>query len=158
MIQKLNDKTEQLKAELLKNQFILNNSAGYYELDAQGFYMSMNNRLLNSIVMQFSELDNRDIRSFMTTDEEINVFNEGLKKLADGLIHSALTRYSFNGKTVFLNETFTPIRDEYNVLLKICVISKNVTKPMEYNISLERQVAELTAEKDLLEKRLELEG
>jgi hypothetical protein len=29
---------------------------------------------------------------------------------------------------------------------------------MEYNISLERQVAELTAEKDLLEKRLELEG
>lgn len=158
MIQKLNDKTEQLKAELLKNQFILNNSAGYYELDAQGFYTSMNNRLLNSIVMQFSELDNRDIRSFMTTDEEINVFNEGLKKLADGLIHSALTRYSFNGKTVFLNETFTPIRDEYNVLLKICVISKNVTKPMEYNISLERQVAELTAEKDLLEKRLELEG
>jgi len=158
MIQKLNDKTEQLKAELLKNQFILNNSAGYYELDAQGFYVSMNNRLLNSIVMQFSELDNRDIRSFMTTDEEINVFNEGLKKLADGLIHSALTRYSFNGKTVFLNETFTPIRDEYNVLLKICVISKNVTKPMEYNISLERQVAELTAEKDLLEKRLELEG
>lgn len=158
MIQKLNDKTEQLKAEIMKNQFILNNSAGYYELDAQGFYMSMNNRLLNSIVMQFSELDNRDIRSFMTTDEEINVFNEGLKKLADGLIHSALTRYSFNGKTVFLNETFTPIRDEYNVLLKICVISKNVTKPMEYNISLERQVAELTAEKDLLEKRLELEG
>lgn len=158
MIQKLNDKTEQLKAELMKNQFILNNSAGYYELDAQGFYMSMNNRLLNSIVMQFSELDNRDIRSFMTTDEEINVFNEGLKKLADGLIHSALTRYSFNGKTVYLNETFTPIRDEYNVLLKICVISKNVTKPMEYSISLERQVAELTAEKDLLEKRLELDG
>lgn len=154
VIQKLNDKNEQLKDELVTHQYILNNSAGYYELDAQGFYTTMNSRLLNSLVMQFSELDSHDIRSFMMDEESVNNFNEALKKLADGLIYTALTRYSFNGKVVFLNETFTPIRDEFNVLTKICVIAKNITPEIERMHSFQQQMAELKSENELLSNKV----
>ena len=154
VIQKLNDKNEALKDELMTNQYILNNSAGYYELDAQGFFMNMNTRLLNAIVMQYSEIDSHDIRSYMVDEESIKNFDEGLKKLADGLIYSALTRYSFNGKVVFLNETFTPIRDEYNVLTKICVISKNITHSIEHVKGLEQQIADLKSENEMLNNKV----
>ncbi len=154
VIQKLNDKNEKLKDELMTNQYILNNSAGYYELDAQGFFVSMNARFLNAIVMQESELESHDIRSYMVDEESVNHFNEGLKKLADGLIYSALTKYSFNGKTVFLNETLTPIRDEYNVLTKICVISKNITHEIERVEDYERQIAELKSENEILTNKV----
>ena len=155
VIQKLNDKNEQLKDELMTGQYILNNSAGYYELDAQGFFMNMNARLLNSLVMQSSELESHDIRSYMVDEESVNNFNEALKKLADGLIYSALTKYSFNGKIVYLNETFTPIRDEYNVLTKICVISKNITDSIEHVFELERQIADLKSENELLNNKMQ---
>ncbi|MCR5453842.1 MAG: GAF domain-containing protein [Bacteroidales bacterium] len=154
VIQKLNDKNDELKEELVTHQYILNNSAGYYELDAQGFYVNMNSRLLNSLVMQFAELDSHDIRSFMVEEESVKKFDEALNKLADGLIYTALTKYSFNGKVFFLNETFTPIRDEYNVLTKICVVAKNITHEMENVNSLHRQVAELTSENELLNNKL----
>lgn len=154
VIQKLNDKNEALKDELMTNQYILNNSAGYYELDAQGFFINMNTRLLNAIVMQYSEIDSHDIRSYMVDEESIKNFDEGLKKLADGLIYSALTRYSFNGKVVFLNETFTPIRDEYNVLTKICVISKNITHSIEHVKGLEQQIADLKSENEMLNNKV----
>ena len=154
VIQKLNDKNEQLKDEIVMNQYILNNSAGYYELDAQGFFMNMNARFLNVIVMQASELESHDIRSFMVKEESIKNFNEALKKLADGLIYSALTKYSFNGKIVYLNETYTPIRDEYNVLTKICVISKNITMEIENVRELKRQIADLKNENELLTNKV----
>ena len=155
VFQKLIDKNDQLKEELMTGQYILNNSAGYYELDAQGFFMNINTRLLNSLVMQASELESHDIRSYMLSEESINNFNEALKKLADGLIYSALTKYSFNGKVVYLNETFTPIRDEYNVLTKICVISKNITDSIEHVNELERQIAELKSENELLNNKMQ---
>jgi PAS domain S-box-containing protein len=154
VIQKLNDKNEKLKDELMTNQYILNNSAGYYELDAQGFFVSMNARFLNAIVMQESELESHDIRSYMVDEESVNHFNEGLKKLADGLIYSALTKYSFNGKIVFLNETLTPIRDEYNVLTRICVISKNITHEIERVQDYERQIADLKSENEILTNKV----
>lgn len=150
VIQKLNDQAEQLKEELATHQYILNNSAGYYELDAQGFYINMNSRLLNSLVMQYSELDSHDIRSFMADEESVKNFDDGLRKLAEGLIHSALTKYSFNGKTVYLNEIFTPIRDEFNVLTKICVIAKNITSEIDNMNNIQRQISELKSENELL--------
>lgn len=154
VIQKLNDKNEKLKDELMTHQYILNNSAGYYELDAQGFFMSMNTRLLNSIVMQYAELDSHDVRSYMMDEESVKNFEEGLKKLADGLIYIALTRYSFNGKIVYLSETYTPIRDEYNVLTKICVIAKNITHQIENVNGLQQQIAELKSENEVLSNKI----
>lgn len=154
VIQKLNDKNEQLKEEIVMNQYILNNSAGYYELDAQGFFMNMNARFLNVIVMQASELESHDVRSYMVKEESVKNFDEGLKKLADGLIYTALTKYSFNGKIVYLNETYTPIRDEYNVLTKICVISKNITSEIENVRELKRQIADLKNENELLNNKV----
>ncbi|MBR4327485.1 MAG: GAF domain-containing protein [Bacteroidales bacterium] len=154
VIQKLNDKNEKIKDELMTHQYILNNSAGYYELDAQGFFMSMNARLLNSIVMQYTELDSHDVRSYMLEEESIKNFDEGLKKLADGLIYSAVNKYSFNGKQVYLSEIYTPIRDEYNVLTKICVIAKNITHQIENVNDLNRQIAELKAENEILNNKV----
>ncbi len=158
VIQKLNEKNEQLKDEVMKTQFIINNSAGYYELDAQGFFLNMNTRMLNVLDIKFDELDNRDIRSFMNNDEDINSFNEGMKRLADGLIYSAVTQYSFNGKVLYLNETFSPIRDEYNVLLKICVVSKNVTSHIEKNNELQNKILELQRDNEMLHQKIEMLG
>ncbi len=154
VIQKLNDKNDALKDELMTHQYILNNSAGYYELDAQGFFMNMNARLLNSIVMQYSELDAHDVRSYMLEEDSIKNFNDALKKLADGLIYTAVNKYSFNGKAVFLSETYTPIRDEYNVLTKICVIAKNITPQIENVNALQQQIAELKSENELLNNKV----
>ena len=158
IIQKLNEKNEQLKDEVLKNQFIINNSAGYYELDAQGFYTSMNARMLNVVDTPFQDIENHDIRSFMTKDEDIASFNEGLKRLADGLIYSNISSYSFNGKVLHLNETFTPIRDEYNVLLKICVVAKNYTSSIEKINELQNKILELQRDNDMLQQKVGMLG
>ena len=154
VIQKLNEKNEQFKADLMKQQFILNNSAGYYELDPQGFFVNMNNRLLNSIDMPVSEIENHDVRSFMTNAQDIENFNNILSKLSEGLIHTGITQYTFDGKTVYLNETYTPFRDEYNVLTKICVVANNVTHNMNKVLDLERQLGDLKNENEILNTRL----
>ncbi|MBQ3656985.1 MAG: GAF domain-containing protein [Bacteroidales bacterium] len=153
VIQKLNEKNEQLKNDYMKHQFILNNSAGYYELDPQGFFVQMNNRLLNSIDMPINEIENHDIRSFMASQDAEN-FNAILGKLSEGLIHTGTTKYVFDGKTVFLNETFTPFRDEYNVLVKICVIANNITQSVNRLNELERQVNDLKADNEILNARI----
>lgn len=154
VIQKLNEKAESLKDEFLKHQFILNNSAGYYELDPQGFYLSMNNRLLNSIDMPIGEIENHDIRSFMSNQSDVEGFATILAKLSDGLIQSSITKYVFDGKVVYLNETFTPLRDEYNVLTKVCVIASNVTQNLNKIADLERQISDLKSENELLNARI----
>ncbi|MCQ2252413.1 MAG: GAF domain-containing protein [Bacteroidales bacterium] len=151
---KLNEKNEQLKDELMKSQFILNNSAGYYELDAQGFFISMNQRLLNSLDLHMSEIENHDIRSYMADTDVANSFGEVLLKLTDGLIHNAVHQYVFNGRTVYFNETFTPIRDEYNMLVKICVVSRNITNDIEKYKQMEQQLAECKQEIDVLQQKL----
>lgn len=153
VIQKLNEKNEQLKNDYMKHQFILNNSAGYYELDPQGFYVLMNNRLLNSIDMPINEIENHDIRSFMSS-QDVENFNTILGKLSEGLIHTGTTKYVFDGKTVYLHETFTPFRDEYNVLVKICVIAQNITQNVNRTAELERQVNDLKADNEILNARI----
>jgi len=153
VIQKLNEKNEQLKNDYMKHQFILNNSAGYYELDPQGFYVLMNNRLLNSIDMPINEIENHDIRSFMSS-QDVENFNTILGKLSEGLIHTGTTKYVFDGKTVYLHETFTPFRDEYNVLIKICVIAQNITQTVNHTAELERQVNDLKADNEILNARI----
>ncbi len=153
VIQKLNEKNEQLKNDYMKHQFILNNSAGYYELDPQGFYVLMNNRLLNSIDMPINEIENHDIRSFMSS-QDVENFNTILGKLSEGLIHTGTTKYVFDGKTVYLHETFTPFRDEYNVLIKICVIAQNITQNVNHTAELERQVNDLKADNEILNARI----
>ncbi len=147
VIQKLNEKNDQLKDELIMNQFVMNNSMGYYELDAQGFFMMMNPRMLHVIDMPFVELENHDVRSFMTQDADIKAFNDSMRRLSDGLIHSAITRYSFNGKEFYLSETFSPVRDEYNVLLKICVVAKDMTSEYQRISDLENRVTALIGDK-----------
>ena len=137
----------------MKHQFILNNSAGYYELDPQGFFVLMNNRLLNSIDMPINEIENHDIRSFMT-GQDVENFNAILGKLSEGLIHTGTTKYVFDGKTVYLHETFTPFRDEYNVLIKICVIAQNITQNVNRTAELERQVNDLKADNEILNARI----
>jgi methyl-accepting chemotaxis protein len=154
VIQKLNEKNEQLKNDFMKQQFILNNSAGYYELDPQGFFVSMNSRLLNSIDMPINEIENHDIRSFMAGSQEVENFNNILNKLSEGLIYTGMTKYVFDGKTVYLNETFTPFRDEYNVLLKISVVSQNITQSVNRLNELERQVTDLKADNEVLNARV----
>ena len=153
VIQKLNEKNEQLKNDYMKHLFILNNSAGYYELDPQGFFVLMNNRLLNSIDMPINEIENHDIRSFMT-GQDVENFNAILGKLSEGLIHTGTTKYVFDGKTVYLHETFTPFRDEYNVLIKICVIAQNITQNVNRTAELERQVNDLKADNEILNARI----
>ncbi len=154
VIQKLNEKNEQLKADYMKHQFILNNSAGYYELDPQGFFLMMNNRLLNSIDMPINEIENHDIRSFMANPADVEAFNNAMTKLSEGLIHTSIVKYIFDGKTVYLSETFTPFRDEYNVLTKICVVSNNITANINKVMDLERQVNDLKSDNEILSAKL----
>jgi len=154
VIQKLNEKNEQLKDDYIKQQFIINNSTGYYELDPQGFFVSMNNRLLNSIDMPISEIENHDIRAFMAETQEVENFNNIFLKLSDGLIQSRTAKYVFDGKTVYLNETLTPFRDEYNVLTKVSVVAKNVTQSMNRINELERQVTDLKADNEILNAKI----
>jgi hypothetical protein len=65
-----------------------------------------------------------------------------------------MTKYVFDGKTVYLNETFTPFRDEYNVLLKISVVSQNITQSVNRLNELERQVTDLKADNEVLNARV----
>ncbi len=153
-MQKQKEKNEQLQDTIKQNTFILNNSVGYYELDGQGFFVSANQRYLNDIDMPLNAIAEKDIKSFMSTKAEQEKHIENMKKIAEGLSYSGVTQYTMNGKEIFMSETFTPIRDSYNVLVKIAVVAVNVTSFYNKNSDLVRQVEDLKNELDILKTRL----
>ena len=104
--------------------------------------------------MPISEIENHDIRAFMAETQEVENFNNIFLKLSDGLIQSRTAKYVFDCKTVYLNETLTPFRDEYNVLTKVSVVAKNVTQSMNRINELERQVTDLKADNEILNAKI----
>ena len=153
-MQKQKEKNDQLQDTIKQNTFILNNSTGYYELDGQGFYVSANQRYLNDIDMPLNAITEKDIKSFMATKDEQERHLENMKKFAEGLSFSGVTKYTMNGKIVYMNETFTPIRDSYNMLVKIAVVAANVSTMYNNNLDLSRQVEDLKNEIEILKARL----
>lgn len=152
-IQKLTEKAEQSRQALRKMEFMLNNSAGYYELDAQGYFVTANNRFLGGIEMLIGDIEAKDIRSFLVEKEEVDKFNTIIEHLSQGLVHAQINHYKFNGKEFYLNEIYTPTRDEQNVLKSVMVISKNITDQIMYVKDLERQIGELKNENEFLKTK-----
>lgn len=152
-IQKLNEKSETLRQNLRKMEFMLNNSAGYYELDAQGYFVTANNRFLGGIEMLIGDIEAKDIRSFMVEKEEVEKFNTVMNNLSQGLVHAQTNHYKFNGKELYLNEIYTPTRDDQNVLKTVMVISKNITEQIIHVKELERQIGELKSENEFLKSK-----
>ncbi len=152
-IQKLTEKAEQSRQALRKMEFMLNNSAGYYELDAQGYFVTANNRFLGGIEMLIGDIEAKDIRSFLVEKEEVDKFNTIIEHLSQGLVHAQINHYKFNGKEFYLNEIYTPTRDEQNVLKSVMVISKNITDQIMHVKDLERQIGELKNENEFLKTK-----
>ena len=152
-IQKLTEKAEQSRQALRKMEFMLNNSAGYYELDAQGYFVTANNRFLGGIEMLIGDIEAKDIRSFMVEKEEVDKFNTIIEHLSQGLVHAQINHYKFNGKEFYLNEIYTPTRDDQNVLKSVMVISKNITDQIMHVKDLERQIGELKNENEFLKTK-----
>lgn len=152
-IQKLTEKAEQSRQALRKMEFMLNNSAGYYELDAQGYFVTANNRFLSGIEMLIGDIEAKDIRSFLVEKEEVDKFNTIIEHLSQGLVHAQINHYKFNGKEFYLNEIYTPTRDEQNVLKSVMVISKNITDQIMHVKDLERQIGELKNENEFLKTK-----
>ena len=152
-IQKLTEKAEQSRQALRRMEFVLNNSAGYYELDAQGYFVTANNRFLGGIEMLIGDIEAKDIRSFMVEKEEVEKFNGIIEHLSQGLVHAQINHYKFNDKEFYLNEIYTPTRDDQNVLKSVMVISKNITDQIMHVKELERQIAELKSENEYLKAK-----
>lgn len=152
-IQKLTEKAEQSRQALRKMEFMLNNSAGYYELDAQGYFVTANNRFLGGIEMLIGDIEAKDIRSFLVEKEEVDKFNTIIEHLSQGLVHAQINHYKFNGKEFYLNEIYTPTRDDQNVLKSVMVISKNITDQIMHVKDLERQIGELKNENEFLKTK-----
>ena len=152
-IQKLTEKAEQSRQALRKMEFMLNNSAGYYELDAQGYFVTANNRFLANIELLVGDIEAKDIRSFMIEKEEVDKFNGIMEHLSQGLVHAQINHYKFNGKEFYLNEIYTPTRDEQNVLKSVMVISKDITEQIMHVKDLERQIGELKNENEFLKTK-----
>ena len=152
-IQKLTEKAEQSRQALRKMEFMLNNSAGFYELDAQGYFVTANNRFLGGIEMLIGDIEAKDIRSFLVEKEEVDKFNTIIEHLSQGLVHAQINHYKFNGKEFYLNEIYTPTRDEQNVLKSVMVISKNITDQIMHVKDLERQIGELKNENEFLKTK-----
>ncbi|MCQ2973632.1 MAG: GAF domain-containing protein [Bacteroidales bacterium] len=153
-IQKLNEKSEQYNQQAKKLEFILNNSAGYYELDAQGIFLTANHRFLSDVEIAISDIEGKDIRTFMPNEQDVEKFNHLMNHLQEGLVRAQVNNYTFNNKEYHFSEIYTPIRDEYNVLTSVIVISKNITENINHLNDLTRQIAELKSENELLEERL----
>ncbi|MBR4440127.1 MAG: GAF domain-containing protein [Bacteroidales bacterium] len=152
-IQKLTEKAEQSRQALRRMEFVLNNSAGYYELDAQGYFVTANNRFLGGIEMLIGDIEAKDIRSFMVEKEEVEKFNGIIEHLSQGLVHAQINHYKFNDKEYYLNEIYTPTRDDQNVLKSVLVISKNITDQIVHVKELERQISELKSENEYLKAK-----
>lgn len=152
-IQKLTEKAEQSRQALRKMEFMLNNSAGFYELDAQGYFVTANNRFLGGIEMLIGDIEAKDIRSFLVEKEEVDKFNTIIEHLSQGLVHAQINHYKFNGKEFYLNEIYTPTRDDQNVLKSVMVISKNITDQIMHVKDLERQIGELKNENEFLKTK-----
>lgn len=152
-LRKVNEKNEEYKDQIEKNHFVINNSTGYFELDGQGFFINVNGRILNDWDLTMPEVIEKDIRSFLADDSQKEDFELNLKKLAEGLICSGVTHYFTNSKERYFVETYTPIRDAYNVLLRVAVISQDVTSFYRKNNDLQRQIDDLKVELEIIKGR-----
>ena len=76
-----------------------------------------------------------------------------MEHLSQGLVHAQINHYKFNGKEFYLNEIYTPTRDDQNVLKSVMVISKDITDNIMHVKDLERQIAELKNENDFLKTK-----
>ena len=64
---KLTEKAEQSRQALRKMEFMLNNSAGYYELDAQGYFVTANNRFLANIELLVGDIEAKGFKNQIPT-------------------------------------------------------------------------------------------
>jgi len=151
---------EQAQAEsrAYRNNFetirmVINNSAGYYELTVEGRILFANQLFLKCTEQALVTLENTSILSLIELEKSRDSFMNTLEELNVGKAHTELMQYKINNKTRYFLETFTPVRDINGDVIKIAVMSFDLTDEKTTHYELENHIEDLKAELEILKSR-----
>jgi len=106
----------------------LDTTVGSIEMDLNGNITKVNTRYTEMAEMSREEIEGKNLEDFIdpekTKSEEYQKVWENLKK---GKKHTAELQYFFNQKEKWFHETFTPIKDQNQNIIKILVFSTDIS-------------------------------
>jgi len=139
--------------------YALNTSTFTMEYDIHGQIIDLNDSFAKlygkprEYLIGLFHKDGMDLSKF--TKNEYNTF---WKELRNGKGKKEITKFLYNGKTIWLSEHYTPLRDERGEVYKILKIAVDITESQIQSLELDKKQIEIIEnEKELKHKVAELE-
>ncbi len=130
---------EKQEAEGIVNA--INNSFAYIEFDTKGNILAANDIFLNVLEYSAQDIQGKHHRIFCDSDyTNSNDYIKFWDDLANGVVKKGqFVRVSRNGKKVWIQAVYSPVKDEMGRIVKIVKIATDITRQKE--IELETQEA-----------------
>ena len=130
---------EKQEAEGIVNA--INNSFAYIEFDTKGNILAANDIFLNVLEYSAQDIQGKHHRIFCDSDyTNSNDYIKYWEDLGNGVVKKGqFARVSRNGKKVWIQAVYSPVKDEMGRIVKIVKIATDITRQKE--IELETQEA-----------------
>lgn len=127
--------------ELEEKHQAINNSIGSAEMDLDGNFISVNDKYAEFAGISKEKFIGKHLSSFMAIEKaNSNEYKQLWENFLQGNIHKGGHQYFFNGKEVWLFETFTPVKDDEGNYYKILVLANDITKVRENETKLVNEI------------------
>jgi methyl-accepting chemotaxis protein len=135
----------------------VNQSLAAVRFDGEGNIETANEMLLRTMGYSLDEVQGRHHRLFVAADEaKSEAYRLFWEKLRRGeQFVGEVRRVSKSGKTVWLNATYTPIKDASGVVTGIIKLARDITSERENRKWLEQQAEQMRGQEEVLRHTLE---
>lgn len=143
-LQKARDESMKKESELTGILNAMNESSLVAEYGLNGRFTSINKKFLELLESPAETVLGKHHNEFAVVDKYDEAYTSFWEKLKNGTTISREDRFRlFSGKEIWLQQTFTPIRNQDNRIYKILNIAVDITHARHQQSSLERQAAEI---------------
>jgi len=106
----------------------LDTTVGSIEMDLNGNITKVNTRYAEMAEMNKEEIEGKNLEDFMDPDNtQSKEYQKVWENLKNGKKHTGGHQYFFNQKEKWFYETFTPIKDQNQNIIKILVFSTDIS-------------------------------
>ncbi|OFX77607.1 MAG: hypothetical protein A2X12_09145 [Bacteroidetes bacterium GWE2_29_8] len=144
-------------AELESTFKAIDATIGAIEYSVEGIIISANDYILRIFEITDSEIiGKKHIDLIGNTIPNINEYNKMWNDIANGVVVKREQQYKlWNGKNIWLQETYNPSRDEYNNIIKIFAGLIDITESKELIRTSQHTNEELKAQEEEMRQNLE---
>ncbi|MEM9981918.1 MAG: PAS domain S-box protein, partial [Bacteroidota bacterium] len=125
---RLNTELERSRAEMQGQLNAINTSYAFIEFDAEGNIFTANNTFLQAMGYTMEEIKGRHHQMFAHLDEGERVYRQFWQLLEQGqTVSGTFKRLGKNGREVWWDASYAPVKDESGQVVKVVKLAKDVT-------------------------------